>query len=198
MRSIGERITLNEGKGKSTLVIFPEKKAFITALIGAWVAMWWMIGFVMIWSFFHFELSRQEQLIIVIFMVFWGYYAYRVTKQFLWTMWGNEYIKIDSLGLTIKNSIRGYGKANTYFFENISDFGWEVPKERSIQSSWEASPWVGGGQRLQFVYYKKNIRFGEKLNEKDTRRLFQFMTSEMDRMIKENNRKEKRNSQETK
>ena len=195
MKSIGERITLREDKNKSTVVIYPEKKAWLTALIGAWVAMWWVIGGVMTWSFFEFDLTRQEKLIIVIFMVFWAYYAYRVTKQFFWTLWGNEYLKMDNLGLTIKKSIKGYGKANVYFYENISEFKWEVPKERSVQASWEASPWVGGGQRLDFEYYKKKIRFGEKLSEKDARKLFQFMTHEMDRFIKESRRQEKKQQQ---
>ena len=196
MKSIGERISLNEEKSKSTIVIYPVKKAFITALIGAWVAMWWMIGGIMVWSYFNFELGRQEKLIIIIFMAFWAYYAFRVTKQFFWTLWGNEFIKIDGMGLTIKKSIRGFGKANLYFYENISEFKWEVPKDKSMQASWEASPWVGGGQRLDFEYYKKKIRFGNKLNEKDARRLFQFMTHEMDKFIRENRRQEKRHTQE--
>ena len=196
MKSIGERISLNEEKSKSTIVIYPVKKAFITALIGAWVAMWWMIGGIMVWSYFNFELGRQEKLIIIIFMAFWAYYAFRVTKQYFWTLWGNEFIKIDGMGLTIKKSIRGFGKANLYFYENISEFKWEVPKDKSMQASWEASPWVGGGQRLDFEYYKKKIRFGNKLNEKDARRLFQFMTHEMDKFIRENRRQEKRHTQE--
>ena len=100
------------------------------------------------------------------------------------------------MGLTIKKSIRGFGKANLYFYENISEFKWEVPKDKSMQASWEASPWVGGGQRLDFEYYKKKIRFGNKLNEKDARRLFQFMTHEMDKFIRENRRQEKRHTQE--
>ncbi len=191
MKNIGERITVKEGKNKSTVVIQPEKKAHITALIGAWVAMWWMIGAIMTWAYFKLDLSQQEGLIVVIFMVFWAYYAYRVTKQFFWILWGMEFLKVDKQALTIKRSTRGYGKANAYYLENINDFQWKLPKERSIQASWEATPWISGGQRMQFEYFGKMVRFGEKLNDKDANRLFHFLTSEMERQLKEKRREEK-------
>lgn len=192
MKSIGERISLKEAKDKSTVVINPEKKAYVTAFIGAWVAMWWMIGFIMIWAYFKLDLSQQEGLIVIIFMVFWAYYAFRVTKQFFWILWGFEFIRIDKQSLTIKRSVRGYGKANAYYLENIKNFQWSVPKERSFQSSWEATPWVGGGQRIQFEYFGKTIRFADKLDQKDTNKLFQFITYEMERQLKEKNKMEKK------
>ena len=38
-----------------------------------------------------------------------------------------------------------YGKSVPYYFGNIKDFRFEIPEVRSLQSAWEASPWISGG-----------------------------------------------------
>jgi len=44
MNWIGNRISFIDSKGKTTIVISPEKNYLITALMGAWLAMWITIG----------------------------------------------------------------------------------------------------------------------------------------------------------
>jgi hypothetical protein len=59
-----------------------------------------------------------------------------------------------------------------------------VPEERSIQRVWEASPWIRGGERIEFEYNGKMIRFGRKLNEKDAKLLFQLVTRRIEERMK--------------
>ena len=58
------------------------------------------------------------------------------------------------------------------------------PKEKSFQSVWEASPWVRGGERIDFEYQGKIIRFGRKLDEKDAKLLFQLITKKIEERLK--------------
>ncbi len=86
MKWIGERISFVDDKAKTTIVIYPENVTWIKGLMGAWVAMWTVIGATIVWSYFTFKLTDQENLIIYIFMSFWTYYAIKVFRSFAWLM----------------------------------------------------------------------------------------------------------------
>ena len=180
MKWIGERISFVNEKGRTSIVISPEKSALTSAMLGAWFFMWIAIGVIMIWSFFKLTLSDQEKIIIVVFLVFWAYYAIRVGRVFFWLLWGKEMIRIDEKGVTIKNSVRNYGKSTIYFVENIKNLRINQPKERSIQAVWEKSPWIRGGERLEFDYVGKLVRFGKKLEEKELKVLFNLIHKKID------------------
>ena len=194
MKWIGERISYLDQENKTTIIIVPEKVGIIRSLMGAWFCMWAVIGAVMIWAWlsgFAFEVGakseqptaaekQQAQLIIIIFLVFWLYYFIRVARSFFWLMWGKEMIRVDKISLSLKNSVRGYGKAKEYYLENIQKVRVSVPPAKSFQAAWENSPWIRGGERLEFDYMGKTIRFGRKLDEKESKLLFQVLTKRID------------------
>lgn len=191
MKSIGNRITFQEHSDKTTIVIYPQESNWSKAGIGAWLAMWTVIGITMFWSF-SLKLTDQEKIIVVVFLVFWAYYFVKVLSTFAWILWGKEFIKIDKDTLTIKKSIKKYGKAKPYFIENIRQFRTYTPKKKSLQSAWEASPWIKGSDRIEFEHIGSVIKFGKKLEEKDTQLLFKLITSKIDLYIKEKNRQERK------
>lgn len=191
MKWIGNRISVVDTKDKTTIVIYPERKAFINALMGAWIFMWYSIGFTVVWSYFMLKLTQQEKLILVIFMSFWLYYAVRVTRSFLWLFKGSENLKIDQIGLTIKNATGRIGRATPYYLENIKKIRLEIPKQRSFQTAWESSPWVRGGERIEFDYMGKVVRLGRKLNEKDATLLFNLITKRIEEHIRHKTKREK-------
>lgn len=86
--------------------------------------------------------------------------------------------------MTIKPSIKHYGKAKEYYLENIKKIRLTIPKERSLQASWENSPWVRGGERIEFDYQGKLIRFGRKLDPQDAKLLFQVITKRIEDQLK--------------
>ena len=184
MKWIGERVSFSEDKIRTTIVIEPENTYWVKGLMGAWLSMWLTIGAVVIWAYFTLKLTSQEGIILLIFLSFWVYYAVKVARSFFWLLWGKEMIKIDEASLTYKKSIKKYGRAVPYYFENINKMAMSVPEERSIQRVWEASPWIRGGERIEFEYNGKMIRFGRKLNEKDAKLLFQLVTKRMEERLK--------------
>lgn len=184
MKWIGERISYLDQENKTTVVISAEQVGWIKGLIGAWFFMWVAIGLTIIWSVFTFTFTQQEQLLLLVFMSFWVYYFVRVGRSFLWLTSGQELIKLDKIGLSIKTSLRGYGKSKMYFLENIERFQVHTPEANSLQSAWENSPWIRGGERIEFTYMGKNIRFGRKLKEKDAKLLFQVITKRIEDHLK--------------
>ena len=186
MKWIGKRISFVEDKNKTTIVINPADVGWVKSAMGAWVFMWYTIGWAVSWAYFNQVLNQQEVLILFIFAVFWVYYAVRVSKSWFWLMWGKELIKIDEVSLSYKRSIRKYGKAHKYLLENISKMRMSHPKENSVQAAWEKSPWIVGGERLEFDYVGKVIKFGRKLDEKDAQLLFKFITKKVESQIRTN------------
>lgn len=184
MKWIGKRISFVDDKLKTTVVIEPESVFWVNALMGAWVAMWMVIGATVIWALLFLEMTKEEKIGLIVFLSFWLYFAIRVTRTFFWLLWGKELIKIDETAMTYKRSIRRFGKAVPYYLENITKIRVIVPKERSLQSVWEASPWIRGGERLEFDYLSKTVRFGRKLDEKDAKLLYQFLTKKIDQRLR--------------
>jgi hypothetical protein len=188
MKWIGKRISFVDSDTKTTIVVTPENVGFYKAMIGAWFAMWAVIGFTMIWAWNTFEMkpTMRETLsfMFLIFMLFWAYYLIRVGRMFFWLLYGSENIKLDKIALTIKTSIKGYGRARQYYLENIQKIRINVPNEGSFQATWENSPWIRGGERLEFDYMGKTVRFGRKLNEQESKQLFQLLTKKVEEQLK--------------
>lgn len=199
MKWIGNRISYLDDQNKTTVIITPEQVGFIKALMGAWCFMWLVIGATIIWAWLSGNIygfdevsrksldakERQQLLIItIIFLSFWAYYFVRVGRTFLWIMYGREYIKVDKISMTIKTSIGTYGKAKEYYLENIKKVRVSVPKANSFQAAWENSPWIRGGERIEFDYLGKTIRFGRKLNPQDSKLLFQLLTKRLEDQLK--------------
>ena len=99
MKWIGKRISFVDEKFRTTVVIHPKEDNKVKALMGAWFGMWLTIGAIVIWSYFTFDLTDQERVIIYVFMAFWLYYAVRVGRGFFWLLWGKELLKIDETAL---------------------------------------------------------------------------------------------------
>ena len=184
MKWIGQRISFLEDKQKSTFVIYPAATTLVKGLMGAWIGMWMVIGISVILYSLQFKLSDQENIIVVVFLAFWLYYAYKVGRSYFWLLWGKELIKINETAFVYKRSIKNYGKATPYYIENIKKMRMHQPKENSLQAVWENSPWVKGGERMEFDYMGKTIRFGRKLNEKDAKLFFALLTKKIEERLR--------------
>ncbi|MDB3907184.1 hypothetical protein N9355_06915 [Crocinitomicaceae bacterium] len=185
MKWIGERISFVEDKNRTTVVIEPMHSGWIRSAMSAWVFMWLTIGISIIINYNSLALDENQVVFIWVFLAFWGYYAIRVTRSWLWLMWGKELIKIDEVALTYKRSIRRYGKATPYLLENIQKMRVSTPKENSVQAAWEKSPWIVGGERMEFDYMGRLVKFGRKLNKKDSELLFRYLTKRVEQQIRQ-------------
>lgn len=147
--------------------------------MGAWLGMWYAIGGTVMWALYAMRLKEQEKLVLWIFLVFWLYYAWRVTLSFFWNLRGHEYIKIDNEAFYLKKSFLNFGKTVPYYFDNIKNLCFQIPEPGGFQAIWERSPWIKGMERFEFDYFHQKVRFGKKLNEKDARLLYQLIAKKI-------------------
>jgi hypothetical protein len=48
-----------------------------------------------------------------------------------------------------------------------------------LQSAWESSPWISGGERFSFEYFGKVKQFGRKLDQKEAQLLFNLLNTKI-------------------
>ena len=179
MKLISERISVKKHATFTTIVISPTKNFWTTMLLGTWLSMWFMIGILVISSFFMFELKNQEQLILWVFLSFWFFYLIRIGRTFLWIHYGQELIKLGEFSFDYKRSTFKYGKAHVIFYENIREVTTHYPKENSFESVWESSPWISGGERIYLETKLKTYKIGRKLSLQETHSLLDIINNQI-------------------
>ncbi len=197
-KMIGDRISTLTEKDKTSIVIYPKRERFKEALLFGWVVAFTIVGIYMIYLLaggLHSidntgiegdpeEIIKNQKIYITVFLGFWLYFEFKVVSGLLWLLFGKELILINNKGLTIKNSIFGYGKARTYFHENIKNLGLVEHKPFSFGFDYENAFWRKGTDTIIFDYLHKTISFGKKLNEKDAKLLMRFIADRLKRYAK--------------
>lgn len=183
MKWIGDRISFKDQKDSISFVILPPKLGGKRFLMLAWLLIWLAIG-VYVSVQLGKDYEQQEKLVLIVFMVFWLYFAIRIFRTLIFLFWGREYIKLDQTGLRIKKSIGSYGGVKQYFLENIAKFKLIEIKENSIQKSYDQSPWVRGMDRIEFEYYGKKYTFARKLEDKDVELMYRALARRMERFLR--------------
>ncbi|MFZ5552214.1 MAG: hypothetical protein ACOZCO_03790 [Bacteroidota bacterium] len=175
VKKLSDRVSWKEHDAYTTIVISPRLERGKETLLTTWVLAWTVIGIIFIVQLF-LEYTREEKLYMIVFLTFWAYYEYRVGYVWMWRRKGVELIKIEDGKLTYKRSINKYGKAYSFFLDNIRNFG-KMEKEESFFKELERSFWVIGGERLGFEYQQKTVKFGVQLSDEETNKLENFLKS---------------------
>ncbi len=183
MKWIGNRVSFVDKKDNISFVIYPPKLGRKKSLILIWFVLWIFIGGYVTTAFFR-DFSGEEKLALLIFILFWLYFAIRVLRTLLYLYYGREYIKLDKNSLRIKRATGSYGKSNQYFIENITKLSVVPLKEGSFKKVFEDSPWVRGANRIQFECFQKNYSFGRKLEDKDAEMIFKILTRRIEKYLK--------------
>lgn len=183
MKWIGKRVSFLEQKNITTLVIYPEHTTWKSMLLYAWFSMWTTIGIFVIFEFFK-DYEREEKLILLVFLAFWLYFFVRIGRAVLWQAKGKELMKFNEIAIVYKRSIFGYGRAHEYFYENLRKIKLFEPKSNSFEEFFQNSYFILGGERMVFEYKGKEVKFARKLNERDAKLLFQWLTKEIEKRMR--------------
>ena len=171
IKSIGDRITYSR-KGKELLVIISAKvDGLKESLLAAWVFCWTIVGILLIWQLNVEQNTYETKWGILVLLIFWAYYEFRVGKTFLWRRFGKEVIKVSEGEISVKRDIRTYGKVHRFFIENISEFGVIDNSTTSFAFVLNQSFWVMGGERIGFNYQHRKVKMAMQINEQDSKAL---------------------------
>lgn len=174
MKTIGDRVSLEQHKDYATLVISTKIERWQESLLLTWIIAWTFCGIAFIYYLFSGALEGQnEKLVLFVITVFWAYFEYRIVKTFLWRKYGIEFLKIDNDRFTIKKSILSYGKAIEYSTQQIDPSKVESLKQnpKSFAKVMNDSFWIIGEGAVRFSDKDKFVYFGHQLEANESEKL---------------------------
>lgn len=197
MLTIGENITAEDhADHKTTIVIKPHVAKWKLILMASWLVGFTFVGIYMFWILFggvytlevisdNIEDTRDKQLIYtIVFLGFWFYFEYKTLKATLWFLYGRELIKLDRESLTYKKSILGYGKASSFFYDNMKNIHLFTSDNTSFGQFFENAIWSQGTDGIIFNYFGKEKSFGKRLDEKSSKLLLRFIDDRIKKLRK--------------
>ncbi|HRD52444.1 MAG TPA: hypothetical protein PKY96_07325 [Flavobacteriales bacterium] len=171
MEYLSSRVSVERGDGRWSVVISarPTKSKRIMLLI--WAAAWLLCGVLIIAERNQVPEGDPLRQYLLAFLAFWLYFMLKVGKGVLWRLKGFELWRVKDGQLTIKDSIFGYGRARSFFAENIEQLGLLAIDRSSWKWQWNESVWNVGGERLGFAHQGTKVAFGKSLTDDEAKRL---------------------------
>ncbi len=197
MKWLSDRISFHRHDEYTTILISTKVEKWKEGLLLGWMVLWSLAGMAMLFVLFSdsylTQLStntpkNQLQLFLVLFLVFWAYYLYKIVKVYIWRNKGVEYFKLDTNSLVIKRAFGKIGKANSYKYENMGGLKLVEASSRSFGRVMQSAFWDIGNETLQFEYHGKQIIFGVQLESEETNKMKQFLNSEISKFKKKSSK----------
>lgn len=171
MKLIGDRVSYKVHEDYSTIVISTNIDKWKETLLLTWLVGWTICGSVFFYFLFVGDFVKEEKLMLLVMCIFWLFFEIRIGKVYLWRKSGMEFIKIDKDIMTIKKSIKGFGKAIPYQLGRIKDVQGLELNPKGFSKTMNDSFWVIGQGTVRFFYNEKEVRFGAQLGTKDAEKL---------------------------
>lgn len=171
MEIVSDRVSIDRNAERTSVVISARLPKQKEALLVSWFVCWLLVGVYMLYARTKLPVADPLRQYMLILLAFWLYFAVKVGRAVLWRLKGFEQWRLKDGVLTVKDSIFGYGKANTYFIENIQKLGALNIDRTSFKYQLNDSFWNIGGERLGFEHLGRKVIFGKGLNEAESKRV---------------------------
>ena len=179
MEWIGNRISYEDHATHFTLIISGKTEDWKFNLMFIWAFAWAICGAIIIYMLLFTEELKDQGTYFLTFLIFWGYFFYKITKSILWRKYGMEFIKMDDDILSLKRSLWGYGKAQTFLFDNIISFDLEKLDEKSFAKVFNDSFWVLGQGTVILKTNNKPVNFGAQIPKNEGEKLIKVLNKRL-------------------
>jgi len=178
MEYIGNRISIKRSDNEVSIVILSFREKIKNIMLSIYLVLWSLSG-IIVFSQLLVIPDKNTKLALFVWLCFWAYFEFKISKAYMWRKFGVEKIKLRENKFMYKRDRAGKGKVLTYEFDFIKSLRYIKPKENSFFENINNSYWVIAGERLAFDYYGKEIKFGIQLEEKDATALLKILNKEI-------------------
>lgn len=176
MKVISERISILKKDHLLSIVILSTTDKKKLALLFLWLLAWSVCGIIVMANYFRVS-NDQAKLFIIVYLSFWAYFEFNIVRAFIWKKYGKEKIWLQDGILHYQREINKRGKVQEFNLELISQLKLIDLNRTSIADNFNQTFWVKGGERLEFSYQAKTIRFGMQIKDEEARILFNELRS---------------------
>ncbi len=166
----------------TSIAISAKGERWKETLLMAWVLAWTASGLYFIFQL-GADLPRDTKLAIVVLLFFWVYFEFQIGRALFWRLWGVELIRFSEGQLSVKRSIKGYGKRMDYFLDNIAQFEVVERAPRSIVTVMEDSFWVIGGERIAFEHLGRKVGVGLQISTEEAKKLRDLLEKQRKKFV---------------
>lgn len=149
----------------------------VTALT-AWLAAWLFCGVVVIYELMHTE-QREMKLFLVVFLVFWAYFMWKISRVWRYRKGGYEALDIGPDKVTLTRKTGGAPKSTVFSVDEIGAPEKVPISEKSFTYIYENQWWVLGGERIGIKTDRRYIRFGMQLDARETAEVLGFLKTRL-------------------
>ena len=171
MEFISERVSIEQGERRLSVVISARPSTRKQVLLITWVLAWIVCGALILIERGRVPVGDPLRQYLLAFLAFWLYFMVQTGRAALWRLKGYEVWRVKDGRLSIKDSTFGLGRATEYFGENIKGLGLLKVDRTAWKWQWNESLWVIGGERLGFEHMGRKVVFGKNLSDEEARGL---------------------------
>jgi hypothetical protein len=172
---VAERIQIKKEKDKTIVTIFPLYDKQKSNLMTVWMVLWLACGAVVLYELFANH-SREEKLVLAVYMVFWTYFAYRIARMLRWRKSGREVITFHQDKVLIGKFVGERGLETSYAAKDIQEVKAPEVNKVSFAAVFNHSYWMEGSEALIFTCGKTKVAAGLQLSEAEQKKLFREFT----------------------
>ncbi|MBK9285353.1 MAG: hypothetical protein IPM51_13710 [Sphingobacteriaceae bacterium] len=168
MKVVSDRISILKKDDLLSIVILPTTDQKKTFLLFLWLFAWSVCGVIVLFN--YKQLVQQDaKIFVIVYLAFWLYYEFKIARAFIWKKWGKEKIWLKSGKLNYQREVNQKGKINEYELNLLDELKLIEISTGSFSDFFNQSFWVKGGERIEFKYLDKFIRFGMQINTEEAR-----------------------------
>lgn len=175
MAKIGNQIQYEKNNGGLEVIIYPSITRTKLNMLYAWGAAWTVCGLIILVSLFTYDYQKEEYLMVSIFMLFWGYFEYKIIYALQWNTKGKEVLKINDGAFTYLKQIGKRGLPIEEQLEKMYPFKHIEEEQKGFISDVNNSSWMVGGEVIEYTYDGSVKRIGMKLLKKDAVQLVKLL-----------------------
>ncbi len=167
-----DRLRISQSDASLNIEIIPYRDSFKSNLLFAWLLVWTLCGIIVFSQFFS-NMSKEEKLLMAVWMAFWAYFEYKIGNAYLWRKNGKEQISFDQNNIEYKRIIGKKITAKSFVIDNISDITIYEFGKNNFSDSFQNSYWVIGNETVFITNFDVKSGFGLQLTKEDATRLLQ-------------------------
>jgi len=179
---IGDRIGFEQDDDSLRVDIGQQIPSGQMALLTVWLLTWIALE-VMVVYFWTLEPNEGNAWLgYAIYSAFWGFFAFRIGKVWMWRRRGREVLMVDRKGLSIALAFGRRGVPD-FFAHGAYSFPRRIKENpQQIMRTFEKAFWSMGGETIQFSSGKKTLILGKQLSDRDADTLLRIVQGSIRRL----------------
>lgn len=177
MQKIGSNIQVEKNKDRLRVEVYPVIDSKAKLWFNLWMLAWSFCGLAVVAQLFFYgkEFEKNQVVFLLIYLVFWAYLEVKMLYAYTWNLKGKEVISFENGVFSYTKQMGKRGLPESVNTIEIEGFRYASSTEKGIWNDINRSPWMVGGEVIEYKLGDKVRRLGMKLPKKDAVKLTEVL-----------------------